>query len=40
MTTNWSLYNSVQEGKSMLAGLIDVSFANPNKDIKDCMFIF
>jgi hypothetical protein len=40
MDTNYSLYNNVQEGKPLFSGLIDISFAHPNKEIKDCMHIF
>jgi hypothetical protein len=40
IAANYSLYNSVQEGKPLLTGLIDISFANPNKEVKECMYIF
>lgn len=37
---NTDIFDAVTEGKPNLSGLIDVSFSNPNKEIKDCMFIY
>lgn len=38
--SNADLYDLIVDGKPNLSGLIDVSFTNPNKEIKDSLHIY
>lgn len=37
---NYKLYDLVMESKPNFSGLVDISFSNPSKNIKDSMHIY